>query len=116
MRDYLIAVATVQAKTKRGEFSEILRRVWRQTKEIADGLPEEEGETVCNAVACYLGTKIFAVRADCEPNEEARERYREHLCDAERKYRANYEPMTDDTRKAVDGILAEIDAFFATVR
>ncbi len=116
MRDYLIAVVTVQAKTKRGEFSEILRRVWRQTKEIADGLPEAEGEMVRNAVACYFGTKLFAVRADCEPNKEAEERYRELISKSNRKYLVNYLPLTGAPRRAVDGILAEIDSFFDTVQ
>ena len=116
MRDYLIAVATVQMKTKRGAYSKLLRRMWQQTNACAAALPEEEGEMVRNAVACYFGTKLFAVRADCEPNKEAEERYREHLSEANQKYLVNYLPLTGDTRKAVDGILAEIDAFFATVR
>lgn len=116
MRDYLIAVITVQMKTKRGAFAKFLRRMWLRTSACADSLPEEEGEMVRNAVACYIGTKLFAVQADCEPNMEAEERCREHLYEAEQKYRTNYEPLAGDTRKAVDGILAEIDAFFATVQ
>ena len=116
MRDYLIAAITVQGKTKRGAFFEFLRRVWRQTEACTENLPGEEGEMVRNAVACYFGTKIFAVRVNCEPDKEAEERYRGLISKANQKYLVNYLPLTGDTRTAVGGILAEIDAFFATVR
>ena len=116
MRDYLIAVATVQSKTKRGAFAKLLRRVWQRTNAFADSLPEEEREMVRGAVGCYFGKWLFAVRADCEPDKDAEARYRKHISACDRKYLVNYLPLTGAARETVDEILAEIDAFFANVR
>ena len=116
MRDFLIAVATVQMKAGPGEFSEFLLRVWRRTNGYAGELPEGERERVRSAVACYLGAKVFWERAACEPDSEAEMRFRECYAETEKKYLGEYQALAEIHRKEVEGILAEIDAFFDTVQ
>lgn len=78
--------------------------------------PKGKGKECAVRWPVISGQRFFWERAACEPDSEAEMRFRECYAETEKKYLGEYQALAEIHRKEVEGILAEIDAFFDTVQ